>query len=84
MDDKQIMEDLLMNTKGACDLLMHGTIESAAQNVHQAFDTSLKDALDMQNTIYQKMSAKGWYPSAQAETSKINEVKQKFAANQMN
>ena len=29
MNDQQIMEDILMTTKGVCDLYMHGTIESA-------------------------------------------------------
>ena len=27
MDDKCIMENLLLTTKGVCDLYMHGTIE---------------------------------------------------------
>ena len=38
MDDKCIMENLLLTTKGVCDLYMHGTIESSTQNVHQTFD----------------------------------------------
>ena len=38
MNDQSIMENLLMTTKGVCDLYMHGTIESATQNVQQAFD----------------------------------------------
>ena len=28
MDDKNLMESLLMSTKGVCDLYMHGSIES--------------------------------------------------------
>ena len=28
MDDKALMEDMLMTVKGVCDLYMHGTIES--------------------------------------------------------
>lgn len=78
MDDKQLMEDLLMNTKGVCEVFMHGTIESATQNVHQAFDTSLHDVLDMQNQIYNKMSGKGWYTSTAAEQNQIQQVKQKL------
>ena len=62
MDDKCLMENMLLTTKGVCDLYMHGTIESATANVHCAFDKALKDSLTMQDDIYKKMAAKGWYP----------------------
>lgn len=80
MDDKNLMEDVLLLEKGVCDLFMHGTIESATANVHQAFNTALNDSLCMQDEIYKKMSAKGWYPMEQAEQNKITSVKQKFLA----
>ncbi len=80
MDDKNLMEDILLLEKGVCDLFMHGTIESSTANVHNTFSSALTDALNMQDTLYTKMSAKGWYPSEQAEQSKISTVKQKFSA----
>ena len=40
MDDKSIMEDLLLTAKGACDLYMHGAIESSTMPVRQAFGTA--------------------------------------------
>jgi len=80
MDDKCTMENILLTTKGVCDLFLHGAIESNTTNVHSAFDTALKDALCMQDEIYKKMSAKGWYPTEQAEEQKIQKVKQKFSA----
>ena len=79
MDDKQIMENILLTTKGACDLYMHGAIESPTANVHQTFSTALNDTLCMQDSIYKQMAAMGWYPSEQAPQQKINSVKQKFA-----
>ena len=80
MDDKTLMENLLLNIKGVCDLYMHGAIESAGtQNVHCAFNKALDDTLQMQTQIYQQMSAKGWYPTQQAEQQKIQQVKQKFS-----
>lgn len=79
MNDQMIMEDILLTTKGACDLYMHGTIESATQNVQQAFDAALSDSLCMQGDIYQKMASKGWYPSQQADQQQIQQVKQKYA-----
>ena len=79
MNDQMIMENILLTTKGACDLYMHGTIESATQNVQQAFDAALSDSLCMQGDIYQKMADKGWYPSQQADQQQIDQVRQKYA-----
>ena len=80
MDDKCIMENILLTEKGVCDLFLHGTIESSTANVHQAFKTALNDSLCMQDELYKKMAQKGWYPTEQVEQTKINTVKQKFAA----
>lgn len=79
MDDRTIMENLLNTAKGVCDLYMHGTIESPTQNVHQTFDSALNDSLCIQDSIYKKMSAKGWYTPEQAEQQKITKVKNQFA-----
>ncbi len=79
MDDRSLMENMLMLEKGACDLYMHGAIESATQNVQSTFDTALNDSLCMQSDIYQKMSQKGWYPAQQADQQQINQVRQKYA-----
>ncbi|NBH72604.1 spore coat protein [Clostridiaceae bacterium] len=79
MGDRDIMENLLLTTKGVCDLYMHGTIESSTSNVHQAFHQALKDSLCMQDDIYQKMSAKGWYSTEQAQASQIQKVHSQYA-----
>ena len=80
MDDKLIMEDILTAVKGAAVLYLHGTIESATINIHQAFDQKLNDTLQMQNEIYSKMSQRGWYAEEQAEQQKVDQTKQKFSA----
>ena len=79
MNDQALMENLLLTTKGVCDLYMHGTVESSTQNVHQAFDTALADSLCMQEDIYKQMTAKGWYQTQEADTQQIAQVHQKFA-----
>lgn len=79
MNDKNLMENILLLEKGACDLYMHGTIESSTDNVHNAFNSALNNALCMQDDIYDKMAAKGWYPVEQADLNKVNSVKQKFS-----
>ena len=44
MNDKEIMENILITTKGVVDLYMHGTVESATPNVHGTFNTALESA----------------------------------------
>ena len=78
MNDQKIMENLLLTTKGACDLYLHGAIESSTQNVNAAFDNALDQCLCMQDGIYQKMSAQGWYQTEQAQQQQIDKVRQQF------
>jgi len=78
MDDKNRMQDLLLLTKGACDLYMHGSIESNTSNIHSCFDSALDQCLQMQSDIYKKMEEKGWYPAEKAEEKTIQQVKQKY------
>lgn len=80
MDDKNLMENILLLEKGAIDLYMHGTIESSTGTIHTAFCNALNDSVTMQDTIYSKMASKGWYTTDQADQSKISQVKQKFNA----
>ena len=79
MQDKNLMEDILLVEKGVCDLYMHGAIESSTANVHQVFSNALNESLQLQDSIYNKMTAKGWYSVEQAEQNKVNSVKQKFS-----
>ena len=80
-NDQQIMENLLLTTQGVCDLYLHGAIESATPDVHQAFDGALGESLDMQSDIYAEMSNRGWYQNQQADTQQIAQVRQKFLMN---
>ena len=79
VNDKEIMENLLLNLKGECDLFVHGAVESFSTAVHSAFTQALNDTISMQNQVYAKMSEKGWYPAANAQQQQIDAVKQKFS-----
>ena len=79
MDDRCIMENLLLTTKGVCDLYLHGTIEASTAGVRQAFDQALDNSLCMQDDIYKKMSAKGWYSTQNADQSQIQKVHNQYA-----
>ena len=79
MDDKCIMEDLLLTTKGACDLYMHGAIEASTANVQQAFSGAFDEALSAGDILYKQMTSKGWYQAENAPQQKIQQTKQKFS-----
>ena len=78
-NDQKIMEDLLLTTKGLCDLYLLGAIESDTPNVHQTFDSALGESLDMQSQIYGEMSSRGWYQTQQADVQQIAQVRGKFS-----
>ena len=80
MDDRNLMENMLLLEKGVCDLFMHGTLESSSADVHQAFSSSLNTALDIQEQIYSKMEQRGWYQSEQADRNKMDSVRMKLGS----
>ena len=82
MDDRNLMQNLLLLEKGCCDLYMHGAIESATQNVLTAFNGAYEDSLGMQSEIFSKMTDKGWYNPKQVEQQKVDTLKQQYS--QMN
>lgn len=80
MDDKTIMQGLLVSVKNSCDLFMHGAIEASTPNVRQTFTQAFDQALTMGDGLYQQMSAKGWYQNDNAPQQKLQETRQKFSA----
>ena len=82
MQDQVIMDNILTSVKNACDIFMHGAIESPTPNVNSAFKSALNDCLNMQSEIYAKMAQKGWYPTEQAEQQQITKTKQKYSSAQ--
>ena len=60
-NDRNVMENLLLLEKGACDLYMHGAIEASDQNVFSSFSSALQQSLQLQNQIYCKMKENRLY-----------------------
>ena len=70
MNDKEIMEGILLTTKGVCDLYMHGSIESATPNVHEAFSTALKTVCACRTAFISRWpAAAGIRPSRHSSNS---------------
>lgn len=80
-NDRAVMEGLLMLEKGACDLYMHGAIESSDERVLSSFSSALHQSLQMQNQIYMAMKERGWYEPTNAPRDSIVSLKRKFSEN---
>lgn len=79
MEDRMLMEGLLWDTKVMADLCLHGSIESATEEVHKTFLIGLKEVMTMQNDIYTLMSNEGWYTTDEVEEKKLEKARQKFS-----
>ena len=79
-NDRNVMENLLLLEKNACDLYMHGAIEASDEQVFNSFSSALNQSLQLQNQIYTKMKEKGWYAPEMAGQDKVQQLKQKFSA----
>ena len=79
MDDRNLMQNLLLLEKGGCDLYMHGAVESVNQSVLSAFRNAYDDSLSMQGEIFSKMTEKGWYAPKQVEQQKVDTLKQQYS-----
>ena len=80
-NDRNVMENLLLLEKSACDLYMHGAIEASDEQVFNSFSSALNQSLQLQNQIYTQMKEKGWYAPEMAGQDKVQQLKQKFSAN---
>ena len=78
MEDRDLIENELLLIKGACDLYLHGAIESSTAEVHNAFKEALNECLNIQNKLYNLMAENNWYNADTAEQQKIDQVKNKF------
>ncbi|MEA5039846.1 MAG: spore coat protein [Clostridiaceae bacterium] len=78
MDDKSLMEGMLLTVKNACDMYLHGVEEASTPEVRRVMQQALTETLEAQNRIYDSMAAKGWYPQQQAQSDQINQTRQKY------
>ena len=78
MEDKIIMNTVLTLTKNACDILMHGAIESNTSNIKETFIDALDDFLEMQGSIFTEMESAGLYKIGNTTETNISKVRSKY------
>lgn len=78
MDDKIIMNTALTLTKNACDIMMHGAIESNNQKVKKTFTSTLDQFLSVQGDIFSEMESAGLYNIENVPESKLTKARGKY------
>lgn len=84
MEDKIIMNTSLTLTKNACEILMHGAIESSTPKIKKTFIEALDKFLNIQGEIFTEMENAGLYTIEQVPESKIQKASTKFAPKEAN
>ena len=83
MDERNMMENLLLTTKGVCELYMHGAIEASTPEVRSAFCTALNDTLAIQDSIYKDMSLAAGTPLKKRKSPSFSRCARNTAAEVM-
>ena len=74
MNDKLIMENILLLLKGTCEVYVHGSQEASNKKVHEILKESLREILKMQYEVYTKMTECGWYQITNIKSSEIKKT----------
>ena len=78
MTDKETLTDLLNCQKHLCATYNTYCTETATPEMRGTMLSLLRDAHEMQGSLFATMQTKGWYPTEKAEEQKLQKTKQQF------
>ncbi len=78
MNDKLLMEQMLLLLKSTTEVYVHGSLESSNEPVHKALRNGLDETLTLQDDLYNKMTEYGWYTIQNIEVKEINKTIKKL------
>lgn len=81
MNDKLLMENMLLLLKSTTEIYVHGTLESSTKPVHNVLKNGLDEILKLQDDLYNKMTECGWYKIKNVDTKTISETLNKLESN---
>ena len=80
MNDKLIMESILLLLKSTVEVYVHGTLESSNKTVHDTLKSGLDEIMKMQFDAFNKMQEAGWYKITNVDANCINKTIRKLEA----
>ena len=75
MNDRLIMENVLLLLKSNMEVYVHGTLESSNPKVRKALKNGLDETMQMQEDIFNKMTEYNWY---QVKNIKCTEIEKTY------
>ncbi len=78
MGDKEITQDCLTSQKYSTSAYNTWAGECVNQSLRNEMLSLLQDEQNIQFTVFNEMSARGWYPVKMAEQQNIDELKQQY------
>ena len=61
MNDRMLLENMLLLLKSTVEVYVHGSLESFNKPVHTSLKHNLDEIIKMQDDLYKKMTECGWY-----------------------
>ncbi len=77
--EQDLFNDILVSEKHLCTTYETAVTEAATPNIRKEFEQVLNDTLCIQDDVFKAMSERGWYKVEQAQQTKIDEAKNKYA-----
>ena len=81
MNDKLLLENILLILKSNMEVYTHGTLESSNQDVRETIKYGLETTIELQNNLYNKMSECGWYQVNNIDANAIKQTLTKVSQN---
>ncbi len=78
MNDKLIMESMLLLLKSTVEVYVHGTLESSNKTINSALKNGLDEIMKMQFKTFLTMQEAGWYKITNVDNKTINNTYRKL------
>ena len=83
MQDKEIMQDVLMSEKALTSAYNTNANECATPELRTEMLRILQEEHSIQASVFAEMHRRGWYPTPMAPQEKIQTTKQKYESGSM-
>ena len=81
MNDRLLMENILLLLKSTVEVYVHGSLESTNKPVHNVLKSNLDEIIKMQDETYKKMTETGWYIVQNIQSKEIDKTLKKLTKN---
>lgn len=81
MQDKEMIQDLLISESLMTSRYNQFTNDCASQPIRDQFQDLLNEEHEMHGDLLEEMKSRGWYPTPPAPSQKLEQARQKYEKN---